>query len=66
MLKEKEARKSLPVEKSIFNGLTFRMSFGLVFFLFSVMSVNYFIAESRGREVIIQQSDRLNDEIGKT
>jgi len=58
--------QDLAEEGSFFRGLTFRMSFGLVLFLLSVLSVNYFVAESRGREVIIQQSDKLNDEIGKT
>lgn len=64
--KEDGSHQYLPVERSFYSGLTFRMSFGLVLFLFAVITVNFFVAESRGRDVIIQQSDKLNDEIGKT
>lgn len=64
--KEDGSHQNLAEGKSFFRGLTFRMSFGLVLFLISVLSVNFFVAESRGRDVIIQQSDKLNDEIGKT
>lgn len=68
MLKEKDegSLPFLPVKKRFYHGLTFRMSFGLLVFLLAVLSVNFFITDSRGREVIIQQSDKLNDEIGKT
>jgi signal transduction histidine kinase/CheY-like chemotaxis protein len=66
MPKDKDALQHHPVERSIYSGLTFKMSFGLVLFLFSVLTVNYFIAENRGREVILQQSGKLHDEIGKT
>ena len=64
--KEEGPRKYSPVERSFYSGLTFRMSFGLLLFLFAVISVNYFVAETRGRDAILQQSDKLNDEIGKT
>ncbi len=68
MQKENEdgSPQFLPVKRAFYHGLTFKMSFGLLVFLFAVLSVNIFIAESRGREVIIQQADKLNDEIGKT
>ena len=68
MTKDKEEgfRKHLPAERSIYSGLIFKMGFGLVLFLLAVLSVNYFIAENRSREVIVQQSGKLNDEIGKT
>ncbi len=64
--KEDGTRAHLPLESRVFKGLTFRMSFGLAFFLILVLSVNYFVAESRGRHVIVEQSDKLNDEIGKS
>lgn len=64
--KEDGTHQARPVETSFYKGLTFRMSFGLALFLCVVLVVNYFVAESRGRDVIIQQSDKLNDEIGKT
>tara|TARA_R110002049_G_scaffold150612_2_gene313757 strand:- start:5580 stop:8597 length:3018 start_codon:yes stop_codon:yes gene_type:complete len=64
--KEEESRQHLPEQRSIYSGLMFRVSFGLVLFLLAVLSVNYFIAENRSREVIVQQSGKLNDEIGKT
>lgn len=67
MPKEKEgSHQNIPLERSIYSGLVFRMSFGLVLFLFAVLAVNYFIAENRSREVIVQQSGKLNDEVGKT
>tara|TARA_R110002072_G_scaffold184083_1_gene340379 strand:- start:12889 stop:15900 length:3012 start_codon:yes stop_codon:yes gene_type:complete len=64
--KEDGSHQTLPVERRFYKGLTFRMSFGLVLFICAVLVVNYFVAESRGKDVIIQQSDKLNDEIGKT
>ena len=64
--KEDGSPQSPPLKRAFYYGLTFRMSFGLLVFLLVVLSVNFFIAESRGREVIVQQTDKLNDEIGKT
>lgn len=62
---DKESQYS-QVARRFYRGLTFRMSFGLILFLCAVLIVNYFVVENRGRNVIIQQSDKLNDEIGKT
>ena len=64
--KEDGSHQTHTLERSFYKGLTFRMSFGLVVFLCVVLVVNYFVADIRGRDVIIQQSDKLNDEIGKT
>lgn len=60
------SRQYLPVEKKFYTGLTFRMCFGLGLFLLAVLAVNYFVIENRGRHVIVQQSDKLNDELGRT
>jgi signal transduction histidine kinase/CheY-like chemotaxis protein len=64
--KESGLPQFLPTKRPFYHGLTFKMSFGLLVFLLLVLSVNFFIAEIRGREVIVQQTDKLNDEIGKT
>ena len=64
--KEDGSPNFLPLKRAFYHGLTFRMSFGLLVFLMVVLSVNFFIAENRAREVIVQQTDKLNDEIGKT
>lgn len=64
--KEEGTQQILPVVSRFYNGLIFRMSLGLMLFLLAVLTVNYFVVETRGREVIVQQADKLNDEIAKT
>jgi len=51
-------------QASFFKGLTFRMSLGIILFLSVVMFINYFVTQTRGREVIVEQADKLNHAIG--
>jgi len=45
--------------------LSFRMILGVLLFITIVIAVNYFVIQTRGREVIVEQADKLNFEIGK-
>ena len=46
--------------------LSFKMGLGVVLFIILVMAANYYVLQTRGREVIVEQADKLNQKIGQT
>jgi len=55
----------IPPENIFFlNSLSFRMIIGVMAFIVIVLAANYFVTQTRGREVIVEQANKLNYEIG--
>jgi len=52
-------------QSSFIQGLTFRMSLGIIVFIGLVMFANYVVTQTRGRDVIVEQADKLNHAIGE-
>jgi len=50
---------------SFFQRLSFRMGGGVIFFVILVMVANYYVTQTRGREVIVEQVNKLNDKVGE-
>ena len=53
-----------PENTFFLNSLSFRMIVGVMGFILIVMAANYFVTQTRGREVIVEQANKLNYEIG--
>ncbi|MFT7186021.1 MAG: signal transduction histidine kinase [Pseudohongiellaceae bacterium] len=51
---------------SFFKRLSFRMGVGGCLFVVLVLAATYYVAETRGREVIVEQVQKLNSKIGET
>lgn len=50
---------------SFFQRLSFRMGVGVCVFVILVMLANYYVTQTRGREVIVEQVNKLNTKIGE-
>jgi len=50
---------------SIFQRLSFRMGVGGCLFVVLVMAATYYVAQTRGREVVVEQANKLNAKIGE-
>jgi len=50
---------------SFFQRLSFRMGVGVCLFVILVMVANYYVTQTRGREVIVEQANKLNVKIGE-
>ncbi|MFT5760601.1 MAG: signal transduction histidine kinase/BarA-like signal transduction histidine kinase [Alteromonadaceae bacterium] len=51
---------------SFFQRLSFRMGVGCCLFVVLVMTATYYVAQTRGREVVLEQANKLNSKIGET
>jgi signal transduction histidine kinase/BarA-like signal transduction histidine kinase len=51
---------------SFFQRLSFRMGIGCCLFIVLVMAATYYVAQTRGREVVVEQANKLNSKIGET
>jgi len=51
---------------SFFQRLSFRMGVGGCLFVVLVMAATYYVTQTRGREVVIEQANKLNAKIGET
>mgnify|MGYP000264598748 FL=1 len=51
---------------SFFQRLSFRMGVGVILFVVLVMVANYYVAQTRGREVVAEQTNKLNDNVGQS
>jgi signal transduction histidine kinase/ActR/RegA family two-component response regulator len=54
------------VRANLFSSLTFKMSIGLILFIIVVIVANYSVTHTKGRQVISDQVETLNREIGKS
>lgn len=54
------------ISTSLFHSLSFRVGLGACLFVCLVLLVTYYVAETRGREVIEEQVNKLNSKIGET
>jgi len=51
--------------KHSFSSLRFRVTLGIVVFVCLVLLANYMVIQTRGREVIAEQANKLNHEVGQ-
>lgn len=49
----------------VFSSLIFKMSLGLVLFIAAVVAASYFVTQTKGKQVISEQAEKLNREIGQ-
>lgn len=52
-------------QHSFVHGLIFKMSLGLVIFIAVVIMANYFVTQTKGKQVVSEQANKLNHEIGQ-
>ncbi|MDX1451124.1 MAG: methyl-accepting chemotaxis protein, partial [Oleiphilaceae bacterium] len=57
------SHSSLPFAKRQSIGV--RMAQALALFLLLVMAANYLVLDTRGRDVLVEQTNKLNDELGQ-